>query len=132
MVWSSPSTTRARNSVGLTLSISILVCMRRICRGQCVKYSATEFTGVDNVFIVKTDPRNILVLDFGQMGDVVLSLPALRAIRTRFPEARVTVAVGTAAALVVQMSGLADRLLAVDRVKLRDAPKLQSLWSLIQ
>ena len=29
------------------------------------------------------DPRNILVIDFGQLGDVVLSLPALQAIRKR-------------------------------------------------
>ena len=40
------------------------------------------------------DPRNILVIDFGQLGDVVLSLPALAALRQKFPRARVTVAVG--------------------------------------
>jgi hypothetical protein len=32
------------------------------------------------------DPRNILVIDFGQLGDVVLSLPALRAVREKFPD----------------------------------------------
>src|SRR5947209_18396601 len=62
------------------------------------------------------DPRNILVIDFGQLGDVVLSLPALAAVRQRFPRARVTVAVGGAAASVVEMSGVADEALAVDRV----------------
>jgi ADP-heptose:LPS heptosyltransferase len=30
------------------------------------------------------DPRNILIIDFGQLGDVVMSLPALRAVRERF------------------------------------------------
>jgi ADP-heptose:LPS heptosyltransferase len=40
------------------------------------------------------DPRNILVIDFGQLGDVVMSLPALRAIRERFPQSRITIAVG--------------------------------------
>jgi ADP-heptose:LPS heptosyltransferase len=30
---------------------------------------------------VTFDPRNILVIDFGQLGDVVMSLPALRAVR---------------------------------------------------
>jgi ADP-heptose:LPS heptosyltransferase len=72
-------------------------------------------------------PQNILVLDFGQLGDVVLSVPALSAIRKRFAGARITVATGTAASPVVEMSGLADGVLSVDRVRLRDGPKLRSL-----
>jgi len=76
------------------------------------------------------DPRNILVIDFGQLGDVVLSLPALAAIRHRFPRARVTVAVGGSAASVVEMAGVADEALAVDRVGLRDGPKHLSVWQI--
>ena len=72
-------------------------------------------------------PENILVIDFGQLGDVVLSLPALRAIRERFPEARITVAVGKPGAEVVELSGYANETLVVDRVALRDGPKLLSL-----
>lgn len=66
------------------------------------------------------DPRNILVIDFGQLGDVVLSLPALGAIRRRFPRARITVAVGKPGAEVVTLSGFANETLIVDRVALRD------------
>src|SRR6267378_3761796 len=66
------------------------------------------------------DPRNILVIDFGQLGDVVLSLPALGAIRKRFPRARITVAVGKPGAEIVALSGFADETLVVDRVALRD------------
>ena len=73
------------------------------------------------------DPRNILVIDFGQLGDVVLSLPALHAIRERFPKATITVTVGKPGAEVVQLSGYADSTLVVDRVALRDGPKLVSL-----
>lgn len=73
------------------------------------------------------DPRNILVIDFGQLGDVVLSLPALHAIRERFPIATITVAVGKPGAEVVELSGYADSTLVVDRVALRDGPKLVSL-----
>src|ERR687885_1609257 len=73
------------------------------------------------------DPRNILVIDFGQLGDVVLSLPALRALREKFPRARITVAVGKSCAAVVDLSGYADHVLAVDRVALRDGPKLISV-----
>ena len=73
--------------------------------------------------ILSFNPRNILVIDFGQLGDVVLSLPALRAIRARFPEAHITVAVGKPGAPVVELSGYSDATLPVDRVALRDGPK---------
>jgi ADP-heptose:LPS heptosyltransferase len=65
------------------------------------------------------DPRNILVIDFGQLGDVVLSLPALQAIRKRFRSARITVAVGKPGAEIVDLSGYANETLVVDRVGLR-------------
>jgi ADP-heptose:LPS heptosyltransferase len=72
---------------------------------------------------VSFNPQNILVIDFGQLGDVVLSLPALAAIRQRFPQARITVALGKSCAPVVDLSGYADATLVVDRVALRDGPK---------
>jgi heptosyltransferase II len=75
------------------------------------------------------NPRNILVIDFGQLGDVVMSLPALRAVRERFPGARVTVAVGASCAPVVNLSGYANETLLVDRVALRDGPKP---WALLK
>ena len=73
------------------------------------------------------DPRNILVIDFGQLGDVVLSLPALRAIRQRFPAARITVAAGKPANEVVALSGYANEIFEVDRVALRDGNKVASV-----
>lgn len=73
------------------------------------------------------DPRNILVINFGQLGDVVLSLPAMQAIRERFPKARITVAAGKPGAEVVDLSGSVDATLTVDRVALRDGFKLVSL-----
>ncbi|HKQ52418.1 MAG TPA: glycosyltransferase family 9 protein [Pyrinomonadaceae bacterium] len=77
---------------------------------------------------VSFDPENILVIDFGQLGDVVLSLPALRAIRERFPRARITVAVGKPGAPIVELSGYADATITVDRVALRDGSKLLALF----
>jgi heptosyltransferase-2 len=72
---------------------------------------------------VTFDPRNILVIDFGQLGDVVMSLPALRAVREKFPRARITIAVGKPAAEIIRMSGYADETIEVDRVALRDGFK---------
>src|SRR5215217_3999644 len=73
------------------------------------------------------DPRNILVIDFGQLGDVVMSLPALRAIRDRFPYAKLTVAVGKPGKELLNLCGCANEILEVDRVALRDGPTLISL-----
>ncbi len=78
------------------------------------------------------DPRNILVINFGQLGDVVLSLAALRAIRKRFPEARITVATGKPGAPIVELSGYADSNIAVDRVGLRDGSTLVSIGRIIK
>ncbi len=73
------------------------------------------------------DPRNILVIDFGQLGDVVMSLPALRAIREKFPYAKITVAVGKPGKELLSLAGFADEILEVDRVSLRDGPTLVSI-----
>ncbi|HEX6043123.1 MAG TPA: glycosyltransferase family 9 protein [Pyrinomonadaceae bacterium] len=78
------------------------------------------------------DPRNILVIHFGQLGDVVMGLPAFRAIRRRFPNARITAAVGKPANEVVAMSGYADEIFEVDRVSLRDGNKLISIGRIIK
>ena len=78
------------------------------------------------------DPRNILVIDFGQLGDVVLSLPALSAIRERFPYAQITVAVGKPAGEIVRLGGYADEVLEVDRVALRDGVKLVSIGKIFK
>lgn len=76
---------------------------------------------------VSFEPRNILVIDFGQLGDVVLSLPALRSIRERFPRAHITIAVGKAGAELISLSGYGDATLSVDRVALRDGFKPLSI-----
>jgi ADP-heptose:LPS heptosyltransferase len=78
------------------------------------------------------DPRNILVIDSGPLGDVVLSLPALRAIRGRFPRAKITVAVGKPGADVISLSGYADEALVVDRVSLRHGFKPVSVFRLFK
>ena len=73
------------------------------------------------------NPQNILVVNFGQLGDVVLSLPALRAVREKFPDARITALVGKASAEIVEITDFVDEKIAVDRVKLRDSRKIWSI-----
>ncbi len=78
------------------------------------------------------DPRNILVIDFGQLGDVVMSLPALRAVREKFPFARITVAVGKPAGEIVNLSGYADAFIEVNRVAMRDGFKPLSILKILE
>ena len=78
------------------------------------------------------DFKNILVLNFGQLGDVILSLPALSAIREKFPTAKITVMGGKAVAQIVTLSGFSDDQIIVDRVKLRDSAKLWSIRQILK
>jgi ADP-heptose:LPS heptosyltransferase len=76
------------------------------------------------------NPQNILIIDFGQLGDVVLSLPALRAVRQKFPEAKITAMVGKSCAAVIDLCGYVDDKIVVDRVRLRDGAKILSVWKI--
>lgn len=71
--------------------------------------------------------KNILVIHFGQLGDVVLGLPALVAIRKHFSEAKITLLVGKSTEQVARLANVADEYLAVDRVELRDGNKITSI-----
>lgn len=75
------------------------------------------------------DLKNILVIHFGQLGDVVLGLPALRAIRERFSDAKITLMVGRSAAEIARLANVANEYIVVDRVELRDS---NTFWSIGQ
>lgn len=76
--------------------------------------------------------QNILVIDLGQLGDVVLSLPALRAIRRHFSTSHIAILAGKASGEVVALSRLADEVIKIDRVELRDGPKLRSVAKIVR
>jgi len=66
------------------------------------------------------------------MGDVVLSLPALRAVREHYPQAKITVLAGKAGEGIVRLSGYADAVIAVDRVKMKYGSKLDAGYQIIK
>jgi len=78
------------------------------------------------------DFNNILVIHFGQLGDVVLGLPALRALRERFASAKITLLVGRSAAEIARLANVADDYIVVDRVELRDSNKLWSIGQIFK
>jgi ADP-heptose:LPS heptosyltransferase len=77
-------------------------------------------------------PTNILVISFGQLGDVVLSLPALRAVRQHFAQANLTVAVGKSCAAVIELANGVDDMIVVDRVELRDGNRFRSMQQIVR
>jgi ADP-heptose:LPS heptosyltransferase len=77
-------------------------------------------------------PTKILLIHFGQLGDVVLSLPAIRAVRQRFSGAKITVAVGKSCAAVIELAGVADERIVVDRVELRDGNRVRSILEIVR
>jgi len=78
------------------------------------------------------DFKNILLIHFGQLGDVVLALPAMRAVREHFPDAKITALTGKVSGEVVSLSDFADEVIAVDRVELRDGRKLRSISKILK
>ncbi|MEJ7848016.1 MAG: glycosyltransferase family 9 protein [Pyrinomonadaceae bacterium] len=76
--------------------------------------------------------QNILIIDFGQLGDVVLSLPALSAIRQNFPNAKITVLAGKIPSEVVRLGGVADEIVPVDKVLLRKSSKIWAIWQILR
>lgn len=68
-----------------------------------------------------------MVIHFGQMGDVILALPAFDALRRKFPNARITALLGKSSAAIAQIADIFDEEIVVDRVELRDGNKLRSI-----
>jgi lipopolysaccharide heptosyltransferase II len=64
----------------------------------------------------RTSPRTVLVVQLWGIGDVILTTPALRAMRERWPGATITFVAGSAAAAeALRGSPLIDRLLVAPR-----------------
>ena len=61
-----------------------------------------------------------------------MSLPALQALRERFPTAKITAMVGKPSKAIVEMSRTANAVMDVDRVALRDGSKLVSIGRIIK
>lgn len=60
-------------------------------------------------------PRSILLVQLGDIGDVVLSTPCLRALRENYPQARIVVAVRDKAAELLEDCPWLDQVIAVTK-----------------
>jgi heptosyltransferase-1 len=69
------------------------------------------------------NPRKILVMHFGQVGDVIMGFPSIAAIRSHFAKAEVTVIGGKTPVGLISDLELADDVMPVDRQALLDSRK---------
>jgi lipopolysaccharide heptosyltransferase II len=65
------------------------------------------------------DVRNILLIQLGDIGDVVLTLPSIRALREHFPESNIIVAVREKAKGLVEECPWASGVIAINQDKRR-------------
>ena len=63
---------------------------------------------------------------------MILSLPAFRAVREKFPDARITAMIGKSGAEIIEISNFADEKITVDRVRLRDGKKVNSIKEVLK
>jgi heptosyltransferase-3 len=75
--------------------------------------------------IERNSVRNILLIQLGDIGDVVLSLPALRALHENFPEARIVVAVREKAKELIQDCQWSTDVIAVNEERRNLLEELQ-------
>ena len=87
-----------------------------------------HFTGANDV-------RSILVLELWNIGDLILLMPFLAQLRTKFPNARITLLARAVAEDLLRGTGLADEIIAADLTWSpeespydRTAKKTNELW----
>jgi heptosyltransferase-3 len=70
----------------------------------------------------------ILAIRFARLGDVILLLPALASLKGKFPKSELTLLTGHRCAPIAELCPAIDRVIAVDRVAMRDSP----MWRAVQ
>lgn len=81
---------------------------------------------------MQPDPNKVLVIHFGQLGDVILGLAALREAAAKFPNAHRAVLVGSATADVVRMTGWFEEVITLDRVLMLKSNKAWASWQILK
>ena len=88
--------------------------------------------GIPNSMVALPDESRILVIRYGRLGDLVLLIPALRALRRRFPSAHISALVDQRYAAVPEMCSALDRVIASDRIGMRDSPWWSGAYSALR
>lgn len=78
-------------------------------------------------------PKNILLIRWKSIGDVVFTLPALRCLRSNFPDSHITYLTSPEFVALVKSFSVADELLVLDRARVKQffnggLKELLNLW----
>jgi heptosyltransferase II len=76
--------------------------------------------------------KKILLIRLARLGDVILLVPSIRALRSRFPKAIIEVLVDHRYASILEMCSAVDRVIPVDRLGMRDGGKMRALASMFR
>ena len=76
--------------------------------------------------------NKILLIRFARLGDVILLVPSIRALRSRYPNAEIDVLVDNRYAPVFEMCSAVDRVIPVDRLQMRDGGKIAAMINMFQ
>ena len=76
--------------------------------------------------LTPAEPKRILVIKFGSLGDIVHCLPSVQQLLDRFPDAEVDWLIEQKNKVVVEMSGLKVRIVPIDTYHWRYSPGLGS------
>ena len=69
--------------------------------------------------IIRKDIKNILLIQLGDIGDVVLSFPCMRALKENFPESNIAVAVREKAKELIEDCPWTSRVISIREEKRR-------------
>jgi ADP-heptose:LPS heptosyltransferase len=78
------------------------------------------------------DLKKILIIRFARLGDVILLVPALRALRKQFPDAKLDVLVDHRYVPILEMCSAVSEVIPVNRLEMRDGSKLKALWNILR
>ena len=83
-----------------------------------------QFMFVKGNNILPKNIRNILLIQLGDIGDVILSFPCIRALRENFPQANIIVAVKENASELIEDCPLATGVVSINKDKRRWAQEI--------
>ncbi len=74
----------------------------------------------------------LLAIRLARLGDVLLLLPALTSLKARFASSHLTLLTGHRCAPIAEMCPAIDEVISIDRVAMRDGPRLVALGQMMR
>lgn len=89
------------------------------------------FIFIRSIFLRKVCPSSIFLLRLDHMGDVLMAVPAITAIRRRFPYAHITVGVRKQNYALLSLPGVIDDIVTLDVPWAESSPTTYGQWCIL-